>query len=70
MIISYKCNLCKKEFQKNMATPESETICSCGYKAKRLYKNIDTETENSNVSSAIRTMMFSSLPSGKDKAVS
>ena len=54
-----------------MNIPEvlSQATCTCGNQARRLYKNIGIDVENENVSSAIRTMLFSKNPSGKDKTV-
>ena len=69
MIVSYRCNSCGNVFQKNMVRIESKTVCKCGYQANRIFKNIGLDKENDNVSTAIRTMMYSSNPSGKDKTI-
>jgi len=68
MIVSYYCEHCDKTFsRKQIQSPAFTTDCECGHKATRTYKNITSTKEDENVSAAIETMKYSSLPSGKNK---
>ena len=69
MIVTYHCDTCKNTFQRTLKKTEPKVSCRCGSEASRVFKNIDIDMEDSTVSTAIRTMMFSQLPSGRDKVV-
>jgi len=59
--------MCGLDFKLNLPKPKSQVLCACGGAANRVFKNIGIDIENENVSTAIRTMLFSKNPSGKDK---
>jgi len=68
MIVSYYCESCKSTTSIKHVLPVSFNIdCNCGGKANRVWRNIESTKENENISSAIETMKYSTLPSGKNK---
>lgn len=69
MQVSYKCKQCQKIFVQNLEKPVLVSKCSCGGKAIRTFKGIDTEVEEDNITFAIETMKYASNPSGKTKTL-
>ena len=69
---TYKCDSCKSNIilivkDKFPIFTECE---KCQKPAFRLFKDTEITKEPENVSAAIQTMLYSKLPSGRDKAVS
>jgi len=68
MIVTYKCAKCGKKTIEKTKPPVKVTIqCDCGSTAVREFNNISLDKEDDNVSAAINTMLWSKLPSDKDK---
>jgi len=69
----YKCQDCNwsnsLNFDLSAKIPLSTKCPSCGKTAYRSFNSTSLSKESETVSAAIQTMLFSSLPSGKDKAV-
>ena len=69
-IVTFKCENCGNEYKVEYKTEEKIPFyicCKCTKKAKRYYNEIVIEKELENVSAAAQTMLYSSLPSGKNK---
>jgi len=70
---TYKCQApeCGKVFTKTYLPDDFvlvSVMCDCGGMAFRTFGHVDFTKEPDTVSTAIQTMMYSSLPSGRDKA--
>lgn len=66
----YKCESCGLEFwYESTKLPFSVDCKKCKSKSKRTFKGIGFDREPETVSNAMQTMMWGSLPSGKDKAL-
>lgn len=68
-IVTYMCKECGASIKREYADEKVEfsVQCECGGKAIRQFNNITTGKENENVSAAIQTMLYSKLPSDKEK---
>lgn len=56
-------------YKQDEKIPLSMKCPKCGKAAKRKYEEVVIETENENVSAAISTTLWGTLPSGRDKAI-
>jgi len=71
-LASFYCQYCKKVLRKQFESQESIPMkikCDCNAEAKRQFNNLITSKEPETVSAALQTMLYSGLPSGRDKAV-
>jgi len=68
--LTFQCK-CGYSFTLNFNTQDKlpfSVLCQkCKNQATRCFNNINLNKENDNVSAAIQTMLFSTLPSGKNK---
>ena len=69
---TYKCDICQSTILLIVKDKfPMTTLCEkCQKPAYRIFTDTEITRESENVSAACQTMLWSSLPSGKDKAVS
>jgi len=65
--VTYICPNCQAIIKQLLSDPPFNWDCMCGTAAIRSYGNVEFEKESDNISKAAQTMLYSQLPSGKNK---